>query len=64
MDEKAKCKKCEKDVSIWEMELDPMWTCYDCLDKEENNLSLDETDIIINNAMDKINTMNKFMGGE
>ena len=31
--ETANCKKCEKDVSVWEMELEPIWTCYDCLDK-------------------------------
>jgi len=28
------CRKCRKEVSVWEMELEPEWICYDCLDKE------------------------------
>ena len=32
----AKCKECENEVSIWDMESD-MWTCYECLDKEREN---------------------------
>ena len=34
--ETAKCKECEEEVSVWEMALEPIWTCYECLDKEEN----------------------------
>ena len=35
--ETAKCKECEEEVSVWEMELEPIWTCYECLDKEKEN---------------------------
>jgi len=35
--ETAKCKKCEKEVSVWEMELEPDYKCYEFLDKEKEN---------------------------
>ena len=29
-----KCRICEEYFSVWDMELEPEWKCYGCLDKE------------------------------
>ena len=57
--ETAKCKECEKEVSVWEMELEPIWTCYDCLDKRE--LTMKETGVMLINASDLLKKMNAMM---
>ena len=57
--ETAKCKECEKEVSVWKMELEPIWTCYDCLDKRE--LTMKETEEMLLSATDRLNKMNAMM---
>ena len=34
-EKKSTCRTCKKDVPDWNMELDPIWECYDCMDTRE-----------------------------
>ncbi len=47
------CRECRKEVSVWDMELEPEWICYNCLDKEElNNLRKHNDDHIIQSDLE------------
>ena len=57
----AKCKECLEDISVWEMELEPIWTCYDCLEKRE--LSVSETNQILKTALGRLQGIDEALGG-